>query len=366
MQLRLQSRIQSQTTRARRLAPFFATLIVLIAACDTETPTGPTPIPSPSRTVTLTPSPSPQVSDVPDTPLPPVVTSTPNQSNDVNVFAPTATFTPSPFCVTARDGDTWTSLLIEAGWTYEKLEEAKRFNNKVDNNIVPGDQYCFPPPTGTPTPEGYDITRTAQAASLPQLQTPGSFTILEYRIREGDDLFSLQYNTGTVLRQLCELNNPQPLNCSGCDLSQPFYPKCRPLLRAGDIIRYPGPPPTATITPTLTGEETATPTPEYRAPMIIAPALNSEVSGIPELSWIVPGVLQANEQYYVLWQNATTGATGQLYTTANSVRLPDSMRPTDGQPHVINWQVIVVRLMPDNVYVTISPQSVIASFTWLP
>src|SRR5947209_12215774 len=104
-------------------------------------------------------------------------------------------------------------------------------------------------------------------------QQTGVVSITTYVIKKGDTITSLQLDLGVTLRQLCDLNHPDPINCGGCNIDAPIGQQgCRPLLREGATIRIPGPTPTPTITPTLTGSETATPTPPYAAPQILSPS----------------------------------------------------------------------------------------------
>jgi len=161
------------------------------------------------------------------------------------------------------------------------------------------------------------------------------------------------------------MNNPDPINCGGCNLDGPTgHWGCAPRLVVGAKIKIPGPTPTPTITPTLTGSETATPTPPYPAPQLVSPSNGSTVSGIAQLVWLPAGILLPGEQYLVLVTDATTGATREFDAEATSVRLPADMQPPSGQTHTINWRVGIARQGDNQAYILIGDLSVIYSFSW--
>lgn len=335
-------------------------LLAVLAACQPPEPNQPTPIPSVTITRTPSPSPNPLVSPTPPPTIRPMVTATPAIApTDLPTVAP-PTATPGPWCRAVKAGETLVDIASAYGYTtLDVIDEIRRLNNISGNNISAGQNICVPRPTGTPRPAGFEQTQ----AAIPQiLISSGPIATIEYRIKKDDSLLSVLLEFGLPLRLLCELNQPDRINCGGCDLVGPI-PGCRPLLREGAVLYVPGPTPTPTVTPTLSGSETPTATPGYLAPIPLAPANGKAVSGSAELLWLSRGVLAPDEQYLVLWSDITAGTTYQQTMREGSYTLPPELQPTDGAPHQINWKVGIVKLINEQ-YVLISPDSPIFSFTW--
>ncbi len=348
------------------------TLAFVLMGCQSANPPGPTVAPSASPSIT--PSPSLTVSAAPSPTLRPIIQATAaiNPTNTVVVDAPTAPSAPTPRCIVARAGDTIITLLYRGGYgTYTQAlaEEFRALNNMPagSNNIQAGQTYCVPAPTPTPTQPGHDATATVQARELASLMPQTKVVaITTYVIKKGDTIQSLQIDLGVTLRELCDLNHPDPINCGGCNIDAPIGQQgCRPLLREGATIHIPGPTPTPTITPTLTGSETATPTPSYSAPQILSPAQGQTVTGPVQLVWLPVAILRPDESYLIRLTDATTSVTRQFETQATSYRLPADLMPTDGRTHTINWQLTVAQIAQDGAYVVIGQQSVIYTFLWL-
>lgn len=364
-----------RTSRSGRWLALLPLVVALIAAgCNIEPP-GPTPIPSPSVQPTESPSPSATFTPSATTPPPPpalaptlrpMITSTALVTQPPVVEMAQSTPTPGPICFTAQAGDTLGGLIFRAGYPdLAPLPTVRELNGLPpgSNDISVGQEYCIPRPTATPTPEGGEATATARAREL-ALPTR-VFTIRQYTVRANDNITSIQLNTGASLRELCELNDPTVLNCAGCALDKPIGEQgCRPLVREGQALNVPGPAPTATITPTLTGSETPTPTPVFALPRLVSPVNSSTESGQVQLVWLPVGILEPGQFYLVMWTDLTTGQTWQGHTTASSYRLPQEQIPTDGQPHIVNWQVGVAQDGPDG-YILLSPMSLIYTFTWV-
>jgi hypothetical protein len=66
----------------------------------------------------------------------------------------------------------------------------------------------------------------------------------------------------------------------------------------------------------------------------------------------------------VVLTDITSGKSWEFETQATSYRLPIEMKPTDGQPHTINWRVGVARKSPEGAYVVTAPMSLIYTFIW--
>jgi hypothetical protein len=344
------------------------TAVLALAACQTNNPSVPTTIPTASRA--FTPSPNPSASVAPSPTLRPLIeaTAVPPTAGPV-VDTPQPTATTGPFCLTAKPGDSIFTLLAKGGYNNFSPPLAQAFrelNNMPENsnNIVAGERYCVPQPTPTPTPPGYEATLAKRLTELPVQTRP--VVIATYVIVKDDNIMLVQIKTGATLRELCDLNHPDPINCGGCDIDKPIGQQgCKPILRIGDVIRIPGPTPTPTITPTLTGSETATPTPPYSGPRLVEPVNGVALAGGVMLRWLPVGILQPDEAYLVLLSDATAqpSHTWEFETQATSLRLPADIQPTDGQPHTFNWQVMVARKTPDGAYIVVGRKSVIYTFT---
>ncbi len=358
-----------QMTRSVRtafaLAVTIGVALVLLSACQPNVPPGPTAIPS--ETLTITPSPSPAGSVTPIPSLAPLITATGLKPTDPPVaLAASATDTPGPSCYVAKQGDTLLGFITRAGYADASvLPETRRLNDMCANcnDVQAGKTYCVPRPTPTPSPQGYDLTQTERAAVLTNLSQ--NRTIATYTVVEGDTITSVVLKTRATLREICELNNPDPVNCAGCHFDAPVGNwGCRPTLKVGAQIKIYGPTPTPSITPTLTGSETATPTPIYPAPRLDTPSRDSTVSGPVQLVWLPVGILQPDEFYLVLVSDMTAKATRQFEATAESYPLPADMMPADNQQHIVNWRIVVARKAPDGTYIQVGQPSVIYTFTW--
>ncbi len=351
-----------------------AIVLLLLSACRADTLPNPTVIPTVAPNTaapSLTPSATLSVSVTPIPTFRPIITVTSGPTIAVVANVPTRVPSATPVCLTARAGDTVVTLLNRGG--YNDLSSAPAFrqlnNMPPGSNIIQaGQSYCIPRQTATPTPENWDATRTIVAPLLP---TSGAVTLNEYTVKEGDTPLALEIKTGVALSYLCQLNPaPDGLNCAGCDLSAPIYQaKCRPTLRIGQKIKYPGPTPTPSVTPTLTGSETATPLPAYNIPRILYPSNGGVVSSESvQLSWLPGGgTLNPDEAYMVLLTDATVSGNSrnaQFLTQATSYRLTPEYGPLDGNPHTIYWQVGIARLGADGAAILISEKSQAVSFTW--
>jgi hypothetical protein len=348
------------------LAVTITIALLLMSACQSNIPPGPTAIPS--ETLTITPSPSLTGSVTPIATLAPLITATGLEATARPVaIAASPTDTPGPYCYVAKQGDTLLSLISRAGYANaDVLPEVRRLNNLCDscNGVQAGQTYCVPRQTLTPSPQGLELTRTFVPPEVTALVSRGP--VITYPVVEGDTITIVVLKTHATLREICELNNPDPVNCGGCKLDNPVGQwQCRPTLRVGAQIKIYGPTLTPTITPTLSGSETATPTPMYAAPRLDTPAQNSTVTGPVQLVWLPVGVLHPDEFYLVLVSDVTAQTPAREFeATAESYQLPADMMPKDNQPHTINWRVIVSRKTPDGTYIQVGRESLIYTFTW--
>jgi len=354
-----------------------ALALLVLAGCSSnpQPPSTPTVIPTqapPSLTLpaSVSPAPSSVVTLGPTPSFRPMITPTPGEASPVavvNVIAPTATAKPN--CVTARKGDTLYIILANNGYDTSVLPAFRALNNMPpDSSIISeGGTYCLPIRTMTPTPEGYEKTRASMEGVLP---TRGAITYIYHPIKKGDTTLLLELLYGVPLGVICQLNPlPDGLNCGGCKLDAPLgQAGCRVLLSVGMKIRLPGPPPSATVTPTLTGNETATATLAYTAPRVLAPRNGDSISGQVRLQWLPPGgILAPDEVYLILMSEAVPGAQARNFqkTTQDvSYLLTPEDLPREPGPHTIYWQVGVARLGPDGVAIVLGEKTPPISFTW--
>lgn len=351
---------------------FMLLVIASLVGCQPQNPPGPTVIPTDAPTLLPTPTQTAPVTPTPPAPLPTprlMVTSTALVTPAPVLFVGQPTPTASPICFEAKSGDTLYSLILRAPYGNPSMLPAVRAANGLCptcSNVEIGRTYCIPRPTATPTAPGYEVTLSARSTAISGLPTRVRL-IVQYKITERDNgVIALQLNTGATLRELCELNEDK-LNCQGCQLDEPIGKQgCRvPIPPPGTNINVYGPEPTVTITPTLTGLETTTPTPVFGMPRPVSPVDKAAVSGPALLTWLPVGVLQPDEFYLLLWQDMTSGApVQQIRTEATSYRIPSDSEPANGASHEIRWLVGVAREAADGSYVLISPMSAIQSFTW--
>lgn len=344
---------------------------LFLTGCRADTlPNNPTVIPS----ITVSPLPT-RTPGTPASPLPPAATfrSILNPTSPPTAIAVAlATLPPlptlKPNCLVAKEGDSVVSLLSRGGVDLSVAAAFRALNNMPSgsNVIQIGETYCIPRATATPTPVQYEATQTIVARFVP---TSGALVTQIYTVVKGDTAGGLEFKLGVSLSLICRLNPlPDGLNCSGCDPAAPIYQsKCRPILAIGQRLNVPAPPLPPSITPTLTGSETATPTPSYRAPELLSPVNGAPLSGTVRLEWLTVGVLQPDESYLVLMTDATIEGQPrnfQYVTNATSVLIPPADAPVDSSAHTYRWQVSVVRALADGSVITLSKPSPAWAFVW--
>lgn len=332
-----------------------ATPTVEVPVTDTAT-VAPSLAPSPSLTL----SPAPQIESTP--------TEVPGTPTDL----PTQTFTPNPYATyVVQQGDTLLYIIQQRPFFYRTLTDALAQEilslnpNMRSINSVPGagNSITIPLPTATSTPEGFVLTQTAQP-NLPDVSLPGNARIVQVQVKEGDVIVGIAQNNSTTLSILATLN-PQ-LFFSGCDFNNPSGgPDCNVSLTIGESINVPELTPTPTLSPTISGSETATLTPTYGAPTLIFPPQDGNAAARTfQLQWISAGVLQGNERYLVEIEDETSGARHLDVTTTTSYELPEALVPTDGQAHTIHWRISVAAPNPQGQYRYIGAQGQWRTFHW--
>lgn len=353
-----------------RFVCLLAVLAVFAAGCElsqlpqaSPTPPGePTVMPSPS--VIPTNSPSPTLSAQPE-----LATIAPSITP-----IPTETFTPSPSpepyaTYIIQTGDTLLYIIQQPPFFYRDLrvlDEVVALNpNIISADRLPpaGSSILIPYPTTTPTPEGYELTAVAQPEQ-PQVNLPFNAEIIQVEVREGETILGIASRNATNLSILATLN-PQ-LGFFGCDFSNPSGgPDCTVSIRPGDFVNVPALTPTPTLSPTFSGNETATLTPTYTAPMVIYPP--QDASAPPrsfQLQWVSVGELRPDEVYLVQIEDQTAEMTHTDITRATSYELPEALIPADGQTHTIRWRVTLAAPNESGAYAFISPEGQWRTFYW--
>lgn len=311
------------------------------------------------RAIQVTPSPS----------VPPTVTPTSSPTAPAATEAPLPTETPGPEEYVVQAGDT----CYDIAYKYRHVDPdvirvIEQLNGISCSALSVGITLLVPLPTATATPVGLDLTQTAIATSAPPMLTldAAEYSLETYIVREGDTLTSLALLNDTSLRQLCELNPlPNGIDCGGCTWESA---NCcctrRPLLRIGQQINVPAPPPTATYTPTFTGSETPTSTPTHVPPQPVYPPAGGVVTGPVRLAWLSAGVLGEREFYLVTQRDDVTGQVFTASTRQLSIDVPTAYLPNDGQAHMFSWQVSVAYLGEDGFFYPTSNVVPIQQYSW--
>lgn len=355
-------------------------LVAALAACNFA----PSPQGDASPTVeqipltqALSPSPSPSPTDPETVPTEPLVeTATPTATPGPPTMPPTATPTPGPYEHVIQQGETLGYIIQLYGYRdFGVISEVVALNENIrDADSLPGAgaTILIPRQTATPTPEDFtpapDIAQVLGNGVAPTSPATGlniDAPIIEHTIVEGQTVVDIAVNYHTTLEVLAVLN--PDISFAGCNFEvQSGGPNCGPLLRVGQVMMVPAPTPTPTLSPTPSGNETPTATPTYAAPMVISPPQGGNVPpSVFLLEWVSVGVLRPDEVYLVQVSDTTSGEVFNDITRSTSILLPESMIPTDGQVHIINWTVTVAKPNEAGVYRVISGAPEIRRFNWL-
>lgn len=350
----------------------------LLAACNFNTPL-PTPTVEALVTPTVTVEPSPSPSVTPGATLTKVVVATgaPTLSPSVpSLPALEITVTEGPYVYVIQEQDTLSFILPKQPWGYPPfdpgvLAAVVELNNLVNENILPppGSELLIPRRTPTPIPEGADATATSDAnlgtgTRIGNVTLPQGAVVDCYTVVEGDYIIGIASEFNTTLETLSQLN--QNLNWFGCQFDQySGGPGCGPSLTVGMCVYVPLPSPTPVPSPTPSGNETATPTPTfvpargfYPPEGAIAPPRSFM------LEWVSVGILGTNDVYLIEVQDMTLGTQSLQVTRNTSIRLPDSLIPSDGRPHDFQWRVSVAQRNAGGTYDYVGGVGVWRRFTW--
>ncbi|MCC6805403.1 MAG: LysM peptidoglycan-binding domain-containing protein [Anaerolineae bacterium] len=341
--------------------------LAALAGCELA----PLPQATPTSNVEELPSPTPSVTaTLTVTPAPALVSPMPTETAGPPSETPTDTPTPDPYATyIVQPGDTMNYIIQLPPFNYRTdfvVNEIMRLNPFISNpnNLPAGASILIPLPTPTPTPENFALTASAQP-NVSQVSLPGNAQIIQVQVEEGQTIIGIAENNSTTLPIIATLN-PQ-ISFFGCDFSNPSGgPGCNVSLSVGDMVNVPALTPTPTLSPTISGSETVTPTPTFSAPMLIFPPQDGIAQPRTfQLQWVSVGVLQDNQVYLVEIQDETSGAdTYRDITTSTSYELPESLVPSDGQTHTIHWRVSVTAPNAQGVYSFIGAQGDWRTFYW--
>lgn len=306
--------------------------------------------PTPSPTLRIVPTVTQGIATVTQT-LTPTIT-----------FTPTETYTPEPCVRVVVAGDSLTGIVLNCGHrSRDVIPTVMALNGIADETLIQVGQQIFVPwPTATidpnitptDTPEGsldnggdavaFFVEDPFAPTATPTL-LPG---VTWHRVQPNENMIIVASQYGANAKVLSELN-PE-IDFPQCDFGLTFGgPECNVQLREGQLVRVPAPTPTATIQPSPSGNETATPsaTPTFNVPNSISPS-NQEFFGLSDqvtLRWVATGTLAINEVYHVAVSDVTSGATYTADSRDLFFILPDDWQAKDDTRHTYIWQVSVIR-----------------------
>lgn len=349
--------------------------VTLLAACDLGQPIGErTPTVEMSLTSAPTASPTFAPSHTPAATLPPRLE---EPSPTFTPGPPTETFTPSPtpgpYEYVIQPNDTLLYIVQLPPFNYRDpniINEVLRLNPQIvsaDRLPPPGSVILIPRQTATPTPEGFELTRTFLPPQTQQAVNefrPENAPTVQVTVRAGETILGVAAQNSTTLVILATLN-PE-LSFFGCDFNNPSGgPDCNVPLQVGQVVNVPALTPTPTLSPTFSGSETPTPTPTYPPPSMIFPPHNANASARTfQLQWVSVGILRDDEVYLIQIEDMTAGTSHVDITRSTSYELPESLVPTDGQPHEIRWRVSVAAPTSEGTYRIISGAGDWRIFRW--
>lgn len=352
---------------------------IAMAACSSAPQGGVTPTveaivstSTPVATLTLPPSLTPIQQTVEQVAVN-TLTSTPTAEPPTETPFPSPT--PGPYEYTIQPNDTLGFIVAQFGYTDLSIgpgsiiDAVVRLNDSIQSADIlpgPGTVILIPRQTATPTPENVETEVAVEATSAANVSNIPEFeSIDEYVVQPDDTLVAIAQIYNTTLGVLFALN-PE-LDPFSCNPEIPSGgPNCNVPITVGQIIKIPAPTPTPTLSPTPSGNETATPTATFAAPVVIFPPENASAgAGVFSLQWVSVGLLQPDEVYLVQVTDVTLNKIVLQAATRNtSFELPESLIPTDGQPHTFSWMVWVAKPNADRVYGRVGGAAVEHTFTW--
>lgn len=317
-----------------------------------------------------TPTTTPTITESPTVQQVLLETSTPTGTPAPATFTITPTVTPGPYEHTVQTNETLFGIVSLFGYRDPGiLREVVELNGLSSaDDIRVGQVIRIPRQTATPTPQGYEMTAVMNATLgiTPITSFSSNTEIGCYTVVEGDSIVTIAEYYNTTIEVLRD-ENPQLIFPDTCDYNIPSGgPQCNVLIQIDQCVNVPLPTPTPTLSPTPSGSETPTPTPTYVPPQKISPPENATVRGIVTLEWVGLRVLRTDEVYVVEVVDKTANtAPYQASTRENSLELPESLIPSDGQTHTFEWRVFIASPTENGNYRRVSDSGAARVFQWM-
>lgn len=236
------------------------------------------------------------------------------------------TWTPlPPVEYTVGEGDNCITIALAFDVSVTSIISTNNLPAACDN-LYPGQKLMIPQPTLTPSPQPSQTLSVAEATDV-------ACEKYDYVVRANDTLYGIATNFNVSAQAI------QNYNGLASDIVYEGMPLVIPLCERL---------PTAGPTPTPTNP------PPYAAPNLLLPADGAVFTAANDsvtLQWAAVGTLLQNEAYAVTVEDVTEGKGRKLteYVTDTKFIVPASFRPTDTQPHVLNWYVISVRQVGSSI-----------------
>ena len=261
--------------------------------------------------------------------------------------SPTVTPTRGPCTQKARAGDTLSGLAARCGiYTQSAIATILSLNHMTDpGQLQVGQTIVIPWPTATgPAPTNPPGATIAAGGVFPTSTLPPG--LKWYTVLKDDDAISIAYRFHTTIKTLHDLNPELTSRFSQCDYGLAAGgSSCTVQLGVGEQLRVPIPLPTATLSPTPNGSETATPsiTPTFNAPYLVGPGDNMLFGPVefPVLRWGASDRLGAGQTYILTVTDITANKIYRVSTTDLSFQVPLDWQPNDGTRHEYQWSVSV-------------------------
>jgi LysM repeat protein len=319
---------------------------------------------------TITPTSSPTMT----LPTTPAVSGPPTET-----LPPSLTPTVEPYKYVIQSGDTLFGIMESYGYhDLTVLPQVLQLNGFANENapLIQGNTVLIPRQTPTLGPT-FTITPTLDPLVTPSnTPTPGptldpNATIAEgdctpeHRCTSPDGLYWLHVvRSGETVSYIANVYHTrvdcikQVNNLFGDD----------PVLSVGQklyiciLVTQ-----TPTLTPTGGRDSTATSLPTPAPPMLLAPAPNASIAGNQDvtLQWTTSRPLTGSQSYLIVLKNTVSGEETRYTTRTNTFKLPDSVRPAQGQSIHFEWRVVIINgTSTDSPMV--SGTGLPYSFTWGP
>ena len=259
---------------------------------------------------------------------------------------PEPTWTPlPPLDYTVKANETCSDIAAQFDISVQSIILAN--NLGTDCMLSEGRTLKVPQPTLTPSPVP---TATPEVIEVIADVCTNTVSIV---ISSSDTLQGIAMNYNVLMKDIQDFNQ-----LTGTTIRQGqtlIVPLC-------DRLPTPGP----TLTPT--------PLPPYPAPNLLLPRSGAAFSATDEgvtLQWAAVAALASNEVYRVKVQDLSSVEEKIVvaYVTDTKYILPTTFRPTDSNPHIIQWSVTVARqINQDNnnpIYEEAGATSTFRVFSWV-